>query len=126
MGIESRTPPTNVAVTSVGEPVARGSLPSAVTNARFTVASRWIDISGLSSVGSGLDYSPLKRVCYLFGPIDRAKGVTSRESWSHDPAGALHVGTEFFLRVYCRDRARYAGPFRILLRRRRFARSFFG
>jgi len=78
MGIESQTPPTNVAVTGVMEPVANGSLPSAVTDARFTVASRWIDISGLTSVASGLDYTALKRVCYLFVPIDRAKVGTSR------------------------------------------------
>jgi hypothetical protein len=49
-----------------------------VTDARFTVASRWIDISGLTSVASGLDYTALKRVCYLFVPIDRAKVGTSR------------------------------------------------
>lgn len=66
MGIESPTPPTNVVVTRVGEPVARGSLPSTLTDALFTVASRWIDISGLTSLGSALEFSALKRACYLF------------------------------------------------------------
>jgi len=53
-------------VTGVGEPVARGPPPSTGNDARFTVASRWIDISGLTSMGSGVEFSALRRACYLF------------------------------------------------------------
>ena len=59
-------PPTNVAATGVGGPAARGPLPSTATDEWFTAASQRIDISGLTYVGAGLEFSALKRACYLF------------------------------------------------------------
>jgi hypothetical protein len=58
--------PTNLAATGAGGPAARGPLQSTATDERFTAASQWIDISGLTSVGGGLEFSALKRACYLF------------------------------------------------------------
>ncbi len=150
MGIESPTPPTNVAVTGVGEPVARGSRPSTVTDAPFTVVSRWIDISGLTSIDSGLDFSALKRACYLFvhvierrlGPAAcaarfadiaaRASRVAARDTFS-PPASSRPTSQRgctcrhrvFSARVLSRPAA-HAGHFHIRLRHRRLARSFLG
>jgi hypothetical protein len=66
LGIENPTPPTNVVATGVGEPAAVGALPSTESDAWFAVAYQWIDTSGLTCVGAGLEFSALKRVCYLF------------------------------------------------------------
>ncbi|HMH85686.1 MAG TPA: hypothetical protein VK529_07055 [Gemmatimonadaceae bacterium] len=78
MGIESPMTPTNVAVTGAGGPAARGPLPSTATDEWFTAVARWIDISGLTYVGAGIEFSALKRACYLFVYFDRAKAGTSR------------------------------------------------
>jgi hypothetical protein len=66
MAIESPAPPTNVAATGAGEPVACSSLSSTATDARFTVAKEQIDTSDLTQVGAGIEFSALKRACYLF------------------------------------------------------------
>jgi len=66
LGIGSHDADHNVAVTGAGGPAARGPLPSTATDEWFTAASRWIDISGLTYVGAGIEFSALKRACYLF------------------------------------------------------------
>ena len=149
MGIESPMPPTNLAATGVGEPAARGLLPSTATDAWFTAATEWIDSSGLTSVDAGLEFSALKRACYLFvhfierrlGPAACAARVAAifgscsvsgsarsflaaRKQSSYEPAGAAPCRDSDSLRAYCRDPAGHAGDFR--LRRRHFARPFLG